>query len=43
VEAYAEQNGAEIAASPHEFLSYGDVGAPGALFGAREGGEDDHS
>ncbi len=41
VEAYAEENGAEIAASPHEFLSYGDVAAPGGLFGAGEGGEDD--
>jgi hypothetical protein len=43
VEAYAEENGAEIAASPQEFLSYGDVAAPGALFGAGEGDEDDHS
>jgi len=43
VEAYAEENGAEIAASPHEFLSYGDVAAPGTLFGIGEGGEDERS
>jgi uncharacterized protein YlxP (DUF503 family) len=43
VEAYAEENGVEIAASPLEFLSYGDVATPGGLFGAGEGGEDDGS
>ena len=43
VEAYSEQNGAEIAAAPHEFLSYGDVADPGAGFGAFEGGGDDRS
>lgn len=43
VETYAEENGAEIAASPHEFLSYGDVAAPGGLFGVGEGGEDERS
>ncbi len=34
VEAYAEENGAEIAGARHEFLHYGDVGAAGNGFGA---------
>ncbi len=34
VEGYAEENGAEIAAARHEFVNYGDVGAPGSGFGA---------
>jgi hypothetical protein len=34
VEAYAEENGAEMAGLRHEFLVYGDVGAPGNAFGA---------
>jgi hypothetical protein len=37
VERYAEENGAEIAAERHEFLSYGDVGAAGNTFGNATG------
>ena len=36
VEAYADENGAEMAGLRHEFVSYGDVGAPGSAFGERE-------
>jgi uncharacterized protein YlxP (DUF503 family) len=35
VEAYADENGAEMAELRHEFLSYGNVGAPGNAFGGR--------
>lgn len=34
VEAYAEENGAEIASERHELVGFGDVGAPGSSFGA---------
>jgi uncharacterized protein YlxP (DUF503 family) len=34
VEGYAEENGAEIANTRHEFLNYGDVGAAGNAFGS---------
>ena len=34
VEAYAEEQGAEIANERHEFVGFGDVGAPGSSFGA---------
>ncbi len=34
VEAYAEENGAEIASERHEFVGFGDVGEPGSSFGA---------
>ena len=40
VEGYAEDSGGEIASSRQEFLSYGDVAAPGNGFGA-SGGQDD--
>ena len=41
VEAYAEGSGAEMASSRREFLSYGDVAAPGNGFGGSPGGNDD--
>lgn len=41
VEGYAEASGAEVASTRHEFLSYGDVGAPGSGFGADDGGSDE--
>jgi hypothetical protein len=34
IEAYAEENGAEIASERHELVGFGDVGAPGSSFGA---------
>ena len=34
VEAYAEDNGAEIASVRHELVGFGDVGAAGSSFGA---------
>jgi uncharacterized protein YlxP (DUF503 family) len=34
IEAYAEEHGAEIADERHEFVGFGDVGAPGSSFGA---------
>ena len=34
IEAYAEEQGAEIANERHEFVGFGDVGAPGSSFGA---------
>jgi len=34
VEAYAEENGAEIASERHELVGFGDVGEPGSSFGA---------
>ena len=34
VEAYAEENGAEIAGERHELVGFGDVGKPGSSFGA---------
>ena len=48
VEAYADENGAEMAGLRHEFLSYGDVGAPGNAFGgpawhAQEDAEEEQS
>ncbi len=43
VEGYAEENGAEIASAPQEFLSYGDVASPGAGFGAGPGEGDDRA
>jgi uncharacterized protein YlxP (DUF503 family) len=48
VEAYAEENGAEMAGLRREFLSYGDVGAPGNAFGeeawhAQEDAEEEQS
>lgn len=39
IESYAEENGAELAGVRQEFLSYGDVGAPGSEFGSDEGEE----
>lgn len=33
VEAYAEENGAEIASERHELVGFGDVGAPESSFG----------
>lgn len=39
VEGYAEESGAEMASARHEFLSYGDVAAPGHGFGGE--GDDD--
>ena len=41
VEAYAEESGAEVADLRHEFLSYGDVGAPGSPFGREHGDHDE--
>jgi len=41
VEGYAEESGAEMASARREFLSYGDVAAPGSGFGADEGGDDE--
>jgi uncharacterized protein YlxP (DUF503 family) len=41
VESWAEESGAEMASTRHEFLTYGDVGAPGNGFGAEDGGPDD--
>ena len=34
VEGYSEENGIELADVRHEFLHYGDIGAPGSGFGA---------
>ncbi len=41
VESWAEEAGAEMAWTRQEFLTYGDVGAPGNGFGAGAGEEDD--
>ncbi|MFI5120563.1 MAG: DUF503 domain-containing protein [Thermoanaerobaculia bacterium] len=38
IESYAEENGAEIASERHEFVGFGDVGAPGSSFGAGSAG-----
>src|SRR5215470_1520898 len=35
IEGYADENGAEMAGLRNEFVSYGDVGAPGSAFGQR--------
>jgi len=43
VEGYAEASGAEMSSTRHEFLTYGDVAAPGSGFGADDGGGDEHS
>ncbi len=39
IEGYAEENGAEIASERHEFVGFGDVGAPGSSFGAEPSAE----
>ena len=36
VEGWAEESGVELTSLRSEFLEYGDVGAPGASFGAEE-------
>src|SRR5450830_1228674 len=38
VEAYADENWAEIASERHELVGFGDVGAPGSFFGAGTSG-----
>jgi len=41
VETWADENGAQVAGTRTEFLSYGDVGAPGNGFGSDPFGEED--
>jgi uncharacterized protein YlxP (DUF503 family) len=41
VESWAEESGAEMASARHEFLTYGDVGAPGNGFGGGDGDDDE--